>query len=174
MLLLFLFVYFVGHVVSLNQPNIIIMLLDDVSFCFFQFHHMWRSIGKGVLFKTFDVNVQVHSVPELWRQMFWSTPFPIERHILWRSIGKEVLFKIMERHFFKMLLSKLVVRFVIICSKNCFKMLFSYLWWSTGKRHVSRRRRQNSGTNVPEFWRQRLETCLFPMDHHIWGTFNFS
>ena len=39
------------------------------------------------------------------------------------------------------------------------------MWWSTGKRHVSRRRRQNSGTNVPEFWRRRLETCLFPMDH---------
>ena len=31
---------------------------------------MWRSIGKGVLFKTLDVSVQVHSVPELWRQMF--------------------------------------------------------------------------------------------------------
>ena len=32
---------------------------------------MWRSIGKGVLFKTFDVKVQVHFVPELWRQTFW-------------------------------------------------------------------------------------------------------
>ena len=30
-----------------------------------------RSIGKGVLFKTIDVKVQVHFVPELWRQMFW-------------------------------------------------------------------------------------------------------
>ena len=26
--------------------------------------NMWRSIGKGVLFKTFDVKVQVHFVPE--------------------------------------------------------------------------------------------------------------
>ena len=32
---------------------------------------MWRPIGKGVLFKTFDVKVQVHFVPELWRQTFW-------------------------------------------------------------------------------------------------------
>ena len=32
--------------------------------------HLWRSIGKGVLYKTFDVKVQVHSVPELWRQTF--------------------------------------------------------------------------------------------------------
>ena len=36
-----------------------------------QASHLWRSIGKGVLFKTFDVKVQVHSVPELWRQTFW-------------------------------------------------------------------------------------------------------
>ena len=34
-------------------------------------NEMWRSIGKGVLFKTFDVKVQVHFVPELWRQTFW-------------------------------------------------------------------------------------------------------
>ena len=27
-------------------------------------------IGKGVLFKTFDVKVQVQNVPELWRQRF--------------------------------------------------------------------------------------------------------
>ena len=44
----------------------------------------------------------------------------------------------------------------------------SHLWWSMGKKHVSRRQRQNSGTFVPEFWRQRLETCLFPVDHHIY------
>ena len=34
-----------------------------------------------------------------------------------------------------------------------------------GKKAFSRRRRQNSGTNVPEFWRQRLETSLFPVGH---------
>ena len=44
----------------------------------------------------------------------------------------------------------------------------SKMWWSMGKRHFSRRWRQNSGTFVPEFWRRRLETCLFPMDHHNW------
>ena len=27
---------------------------------------------------------------------------------------------------------------------------------------------QLAGTNVSEFWRQRLETCLYPMDHHIY------
>ena len=31
---------------------------------------MWRSIGKGVLFKTFDVKVQVQNVPKLCRQTF--------------------------------------------------------------------------------------------------------
>ena len=43
-----------------------------------------------------------------------------------------------------------------------------HLWWSMRKRHVSRRWRQNSVTNLPElnltylFRRQGLETCLFP------------
>ena len=37
----------------------------------------WRSIGKGVLFKTFDVKVQLQNVPELWRQSVEKfTPFP--------------------------------------------------------------------------------------------------
>ena len=44
---------------------------------------MWRSIGKGVLFKTFDVKVQVQKVvPELWRQTFWKVLiFLMECHI---------------------------------------------------------------------------------------------
>ena len=32
---------------------------------------MWRPIGKRLLFKTFDVKVQIQNVPELWRQIFW-------------------------------------------------------------------------------------------------------
>ena len=42
-----------------------------------------RSIGNGVLLKTFDVKVQVHIVPETLRQTFLkSTPIPMERHIM--------------------------------------------------------------------------------------------
>ena len=37
--------------------------------------YMSSSIKKEVLFKTFDVNVQVQNVPELWRQMFWKVLF---------------------------------------------------------------------------------------------------
>ena len=33
------------------------------------------------------------------------------------------------------------------------------MWWSTGKRHDSRRER-------PKWGRQRLESYLFPVDHH--------
>ena len=49
---------------------------------------MRRSIGKGVLFITFDVNVQVHFVPELWRQRttLWKVlPLLIERHIYYSN-----------------------------------------------------------------------------------------
>ena len=48
-------------------------------------------LGKRVIFKTFDVKVQVQNVPELWRQMFWkvllflwNVTFTNE----WRSIEK--------------------------------------------------------------------------------------
>ena len=37
--------------------------------------YMWRFIGKGVLFKTFDVKGQVWNVPKLWRQTFWKVIF---------------------------------------------------------------------------------------------------
>ena len=53
-----------------------------------------------------EVKVQVHDVPEIWRQRLQKLTFPTERHIsllkvilknaflqyLWRSIGKGVLF----------------------------------------------------------------------------------
>ena len=32
---------------------------------------LWRSIGKGVLFKTFDVKIQVQNVREIWCQTIW-------------------------------------------------------------------------------------------------------
>ena len=67
---------------------------------------MWRSIGKRVLYKTFDVKVQVQNVPELWRQTFWNMSFSCSSShfrvqnsnttcqvIMWRSVGKGVLFK---------------------------------------------------------------------------------
>ena len=39
------------------------------------FTRVWCSVGKGVLFKTFDIKVKVQNVPELWRQTFWEFSF---------------------------------------------------------------------------------------------------
>ena len=61
---------------------------------------MWRSMGKGVLYKTFDVKVQVHFVPELSRQTFWkvnrfvkySFSYRTSHIIMWLS-GQGIYFR---------------------------------------------------------------------------------
>ena len=39
--------------------------------------------------------------------------------------------------------------------------------FNVNEKGMFQHQRQNAGTNVPEFLRQRLEICLFPVDHHI-------
>ena len=64
--------------------------------------YLWRSIGKGVLFKTFDVKVQVHFVPELWRQTFckellflWNVTFILLFfHFISSTMNEEINIKI--------------------------------------------------------------------------------
>ena len=55
-----------------NQPLKSYKMLMSIWSCYWDWEiYLWRSIGKGVLFKMFDVKVQVQNVPELWRQTLW-------------------------------------------------------------------------------------------------------